>query len=58
MNKQHYTEAENDRYQELYEMAITVMLDKTDFDATDWLDEADTKEFMALQTKIFGGDND
>lgn len=47
---------EQNRYEELYEMAITVMLDKTDFSATEWLDEADSKEFMKLQNKIFGGD--
>jgi hypothetical protein len=55
MTTSEYIEAD-ERYQELYEMAITVMLDKTDFDPTQWLDEADTKEFLELQNKIHGGE--
>jgi len=41
-----------DRYYELYEEAVTRMLNKTDFDATEWLDEDEEKEFLQLQDEI------
>lgn len=36
---------------ELYEEAIARYLEKTDFNASDWLDEAESLEFTELVTR-------
>ena len=42
-----------ERYEELYEQATVTYLDKTDFNACDWLDEDEQKEFLECQKHIF-----
>jgi hypothetical protein len=42
------------KHNELYELAITRYLDKTDFSASEWLDGADLETFTKLDNKING----
>ena len=44
-------EVEN-RYEELYQKAVLLYLDKTDFYVVDWLSKEDILEFNKLQSKI------
>lgn len=45
---------ESKRYDILYELAVNRYLDKTDFDATEWLSENDSIEFDNLIRKAQG----
>lgn len=40
-----------ERMNELYEKAVSYYLDKTDFNASDWLDEEESLEFTDLINK-------
>jgi len=47
-------EEKMDRYTELYEGAMAVYLEKSNFIVTEWLDKEDAREFLKLQDSIFG----
>lgn len=46
------TPDQQERYNELYDLAISRYLDKTDWDISEWLSDADYKEFQSLQDII------
>ena len=41
-----------ERYDELYDKAVSRYLDKTDFDITEWLSDNENLEFMRLEYKL------
>jgi len=47
-----------EKYKELYEKAISRMLNKTDFDATEWLNKDEKNDFLNYQDAIFNSNND
>jgi len=46
------TPEQQERYNELYQEAVNRYLDKTDWDISEWLSEADYKEFKSYQNII------
>ena len=46
--KRKFTKEQADRFQELEQKAINHYLDKTDFDASEWLSKKETKEYLKL----------
>jgi len=42
------------RYDELYDKAVSRLLDKTDMDICEWLTEDEREEFYSIQKKLFG----
>lgn len=50
------TKKELKRYNELYEKATNYYLDKTDFDATEWLSDDEANELQQLIDKEQGND--
>jgi hypothetical protein len=41
------------RYEQLYRIALSKLAENMEFDATEWLDEAEAKEYTKLQNTIF-----
>jgi hypothetical protein len=41
------------RYEQLYRIALSKLAEEYEFDATEWLDEAESEEFTELQNTIF-----
>lgn len=52
--KQALTRKELNRYNELYDKAVVLYLDKTDFDATEWLNTKESEELGRLINKEQG----
>lgn len=48
------TKKEFDRQNELYEKAVARYLDKTDFDASEWLSDEEADEYVNLVKKEQG----
>lgn len=45
------TKAEYKKMTEIYENAVNLYLDKSDFNAMDWMDDEDLKEYTRLYKK-------
>ncbi len=41
------------RYDQLYGIALSKLVDEMEFDATEWLNENESEEFTELQNTIF-----
>lgn len=46
------TPDQQERYNELYDQAVSRYLDKTDFDISEWLSDEEYKEFQSYQDII------